>query len=107
MRMGGLWSGLFLAAVWVGALTGTAVAEDGKAIFDAKKCINCHSIGAQKGPMAKIGGSLDGVGSKRDAAWLKGFLTDPKSKMPEGKMSNPKLNEQEIDSLAQYLLTIK
>ena len=57
--------------------------------------------------MAKLGGPLDGVGAKRDAAWLKGYLTDPKSKIPNSKMPKQKLTEQEIDDLTQYMLSLK
>ena len=101
--------GFFLAALWLGAGAGTALAgaEDGKKIFDAKKCINCHSLGDQKGPMVKLGGPIDGVGGKRDAAFLKGYLSDPKSKIPNAKMPKQALNDKEIDDVVQYLLSLK
>ncbi|HEX7408381.1 MAG TPA: c-type cytochrome [Candidatus Binatia bacterium] len=98
-----------LTAFWFSAGAGTAMAaaEDGKKDFEAKKCISCHSLGSQKGAMAKLGGPLDGVGGKRDAAWLKGYLTDPKSNMPNAKMPKQKLTEKEIDDLVQYMLSLK
>jgi cytochrome c2 len=101
--------GLLVTSLWFLAGTGTvfAGAEDGKKAFEAKKCINCHSLGSEKGPMAKLGGPLDGVGAKRDAAWLKGYLTDPKSKIPDSKMPKQKLTEQEINDLTQYMLSLK
>ncbi len=101
--------GLLAVAVWLTAGTGTvfAGADEGKKVFEAKKCISCHSLGSEKGAMAKLGGPLDGVGSKRDAAWLKGYLADPKSKIPNAKMPKQKLSEKEIDDLTQYTLTLK
>jgi cytochrome c2 len=98
-----------VTAFWLGAGIGTATAaaEDGKKIFEAKKCINCHSLGTQKGPMVKLGGPLDGVGGKRDAAWLKGYLTDPKSQLANAKMPKTALTEKEIDDLVQYMLSLK
>ena len=50
---------------------------------------------------------LDGVGTKRDAEWLKGYLADPKSAMPDAKMPKMKLSEQQLDDLVAYMLTLK
>lgn len=101
--------GLLAVAVWLTAGAGTvfAGADEGKRVFEAKKCISCHSLGSEKGAMAKLGGPLDGVGAKRDAAWLKAYLADPKSKIPNAKMPKQKLDEKEIDDLTQYTLTLK
>ena len=100
---------MFVAALCWCAGVGTAFAgaEDGKKLFDGKKCIACHSLAQQKGAMAKVGGALDGVGAKRDAAWLKGYLADPKSKVPNAKMPKQKFTDQEIDALAEYMLSLK
>jgi mono/diheme cytochrome c family protein len=101
--------GLLVTSLWLTASAGTvfAGAEEGKQTFEAKKCINCHALGSAKGPAAKVGGPLDGVGAKRDAAWLKGYLTDPKSKIPNSKMPKQKLTEKEIEDLTQYMLSLK
>ncbi len=101
--------GLLMVALWltVGAGSARAAAEDGKKVFAGKKCISCHSLGAEKGAMAKLGGPLDGVGAKRDAAWLKGYLVDPKSQIPNAKMPKQNLNDKDVDELVQYLLSIK
>jgi mono/diheme cytochrome c family protein len=109
MRKGQVVGGLLVASLWLLAGTGTvfAGADEGKKVFETKKCITCHTLGSEKGPMAKLGGPLDGVGTKRDAAWLKGYLTDPKSKIPNAKMPKQKLTEKEIDDLVQYVLTLK
>ena len=109
MRKRQMVGGLLVASLWLTAGAGTvfAGADEGKKDFAAKKCINCHTLGSEKGPMAKLGGPLDGVGAKRDAAWLKGYFTDPKSKIPDSKMPKQKLTEQEIDDLTQYMLSLK
>jgi mono/diheme cytochrome c family protein len=101
--------GLLVTSLWLLAGAGTvfAGAEDGKKAFEAKKCITCHSLGSEKGTMAKLGGPLDGVGAKRDAAWLKAYLVDPKSKVPNSKMPKQNLTEKEIDDLTQYMLSLK
>jgi mono/diheme cytochrome c family protein len=83
-----------------------AGSAEGKGLYEPK-CRSCHSIAGQGGKMAKLGGPLDGVGAKRDAAWLKAYVADPKSKIPESKMPKLKLSDQEIDDLVAYLLTLK
>jgi nitric oxide reductase subunit C len=80
--------------------------EEGKALYD-KKCKACHSIGTERGKMADQGGPLDGVGSKRDAEWLKKYLTDPKSVMPEAKMPKMKMTDQELADYIAYMLSLK
>ena len=79
---------------------------DAKALFD-KKCKTCHSIGGVGGPMAKMGGPLDSVGTKHDAAWFKAYFENPKSKMPEAKMPKIKMSDAEWDAMVKYMLTLK
>jgi mono/diheme cytochrome c family protein len=81
--------------------------EEGKQLFADKKCITCHSLGDQKGAAAQMGGSLDQTGAKRDAAWMKSYLSDPKSVMPDAKMPKQKLTEKELDDLVAYMLSLK
>ena len=83
-----------------------ASADDGQALYD-KKCKSCHSIGGQGGKFADKGGPLDGVGSKRDEAWLRAYFADPKSKIPDAKMPKLKLAPAEWDALVKYMLTLK
>jgi mono/diheme cytochrome c family protein len=87
-------------------LCGTAWAADGGAVYE-KKCKACHSIAGAGGPMAKAGGPLDGVGTKRDQAWLHEYLKDPKSKMPNAKMPKLSLAGDEFDAVVGYLLSLK
>ena len=85
---------------------GPAWAADGAAVYD-KKCKACHSIAGVGGPMAKTGGALDGVGSKRDAAWIKAYIKDPKAKDPNAKMPKMMLGDDDLDAVAGYLMTLK
>lgn len=90
-----------------GALTASIVrAEDGKALYD-KKCKSCHSIAGDGGKFADKGGPLDGVGGKRDEAWLRAYFADPKSKIPDAKMPRLKLTPAEWDAIVAYMLTLK
>jgi nitric oxide reductase subunit C len=95
-----------LVAVGGSATLARGGADEGKALYE-KQCKVCHSIGADKGKLADKGGPLDGVGAKRDAAWLKKYLTDPKAAVPDAKMPKMKLTDQQLDDLVAYLLTLK
>ncbi len=95
---------LVIAAV-LGCST-AAWAADAPAVYD-KKCKACHSIAGAGGPAAKTGGPLDDVGSKRDVAWLRDYLKDPKSKLPTAKMPKLNLPDEDVNALVAYLLTLK
>jgi cytochrome c2 len=92
--------------VTLGILGGTAWSAEAPAVYN-KKCKTCHSIGGVGGPMAKLGGPLDDVGSKRDEAWLRAYFKDPKSKIPNAKMPALKLSDEEWNELVKYMLTLK
>jgi nitric oxide reductase subunit C len=81
-------------------------AAAGKAAYD-KQCKVCHSIAGDAGKMADKGGPLDGVGSKRDAAWIEAYLRDPKSKIPDAKMPKMKLTDEQIADHVAYMLSLK
>lgn len=78
--------------------------EEGKKTFDEKRCMVCHSLGWAGGAQAKLGGPLDDVGNKRDAAWLKALLTDPQISHPFPKQG---LTDKEREDLITYLLSLK
>jgi mono/diheme cytochrome c family protein len=101
---GRLWAVLVTLATSAGLAYGGA--DEGKALYE-KQCKVCHSIKGDAGKMADKGGPLDGVGTKRDAKWLKAYLADPKSQMPDAKMPKLKLSEQQLDDLVAFLLTLK
>ncbi|HZP43657.1 MAG TPA: cytochrome c [Candidatus Binatia bacterium] len=95
-----------LGTLFASASLALAGADEGKALY-AQKCAVCHSIGGEGGMMKAKGGPLDGVGAKRDAAWLKAYIPDPKSKMPDAKMPKMSLTAQQIDDLVAYMQTLK
>ena len=82
-------------------------AEGGGQEIYEKKCKLCHSIKGEGGKQAEKGGPLDGVGSKRDRAWLEKYLQDPKATLPESKMPKLKYTDDELKAVVDFLLTLK
>ena len=101
--------GVVCLALWrivAVAVTAAVRAEDVQALYD-KKCKLCHSIKGEGGKQADKGGPLDGVGAKRDRAWLEAYLTDPKSKMPDAKMPKFKYTPEELKAFVDFLSNLK
>jgi mono/diheme cytochrome c family protein len=95
-----------ILALVAGSVPAWAGMDEAKAFY-AEKCKVCHSIGGDAGKMAATGGPLDGVGAKRDAEWLRAYLTDPKSKMPNAKMPKIKMTDQQLQDQVDYMLSLK
>jgi cytochrome c2 len=92
-----------MAAVVVGLLlAGPVWGIDEQAYYD-KKCKVCHTLNGVSGPKAKVGGPLDGVGSKRDEAWIRLYLTDPKAAMPDAKMKRIKMTPEQLDAMVRFM----
>jgi mono/diheme cytochrome c family protein len=92
------------AGVWR-TLSAAGDATSGAAVYKASRCSMCHQIAGAGG---KMGGSLDAVGSKRDAEILRKIVKDPKAVDPKSRMkAYPSLSEKEMDDLVAYLLTLK
>jgi nitric oxide reductase subunit C len=53
------------------------------------------------------GRPLDGVGTKRDAAWLEKYFREPKSAIPDAKMPKLKYTDEELKTLVDYMLSLK
>ncbi len=81
-----------------------AQVEEGKKIYGEMKCSMCHKIDGVGG---KIGPELSGVGSRKDAEWIKGFLKDPKSVIPDTKQPPFKGTDEQLDAVVAYLMSLK
>ena len=99
------WMKFLVAPILLAANPATA-GEDVKPLYD-KYCKVCHSIAGDSGKQAEKGGSLDGVGSKRDKVWLRAYLADPKSVLAESKMPKLKMTDAELDAYVDYMLSLK
>ena len=71
-----------------------------------QKCELCHSVGGKGGKKADVGGPLE-AGAKRDEAWLRKYIADPKSVMEGAKMPKFNLAPADMDALVKYILSLK
>lgn len=121
--------GLFIVSAFL--TTGIAIAADGKAIVDSKKCGSCHKM---QGPPDKTiadvlkrkAPDLFYAGSKFKKEWLEKFLQKPTMIRPAGtiyvnniKMGEKKdeigdvkpcasnLSDKEAHEVTEYLMTLK
>lgn len=67
-------------------------------------CSACH---AMNGVGGIVGPSLDGVGTRRDFAWISTWLRDPMAVKADSKMPKLPLTEVEIQQLATFLSNVK
>lgn len=67
-------------------------------------CIACHTLEGQGG---KIGPVLDGVGSRRDANFIRTWLKDPTAVKADSKMPKLPLSENDITELTAFLSLLK
>ena len=90
----------------------TKDAEVGRALYDKLNCATCHTIGGGGG---KIGPPLDGIGARRDAAFMTGHLTNPQehaTKYPELHGGKPSImpptnaTPEQTRQLVAYLMTL-
>jgi len=78
----------------------------GGAVFQAKGCMNCHSL---KGTGGTFGPALDKVGTGMSAEEIGKYVRNPKSVNPGSKMPPQKdnLSERELGEVARFLATLK
>lgn len=83
----------------------TLIAQ-GKGIFSAKGCSDCHAAGSSRGP------DLSHIGAEKSQSaletWVRNpvVLTNPASK-PTPHMPSLNLSEKEAQALTAYLSTLK
>ncbi|MDA8234727.1 MAG: c-type cytochrome [Clostridia bacterium] len=101
--------GMVIPAGKAAKVTATAsgdpnVVQLGLKTIEANACRSCHTINGEGGSFAT---DLSKIGAKRDVKWLKDYLTDPKSVMPDTQMPVVPLSAEEIAAVASYLATQK
>jgi len=78
-------------------------AVQGALVYQTNHCDACHQI---NGTGKRLGPLLDGVGQRRDRAWLEKHFADPRSMSPGSMMPPYKFSAQDMDAICQYLLQL-
>ena len=74
-------------------------------IINANECLSCHTINAVGG---SVGPSLSKEGAKgRSVNWLKVQISDPSAHYPSGIMPRFHLKPAQLETVAQYLESLK
>lgn len=78
--------------------------QAGWKIYKAKNCRNCHTIGDSGG---KSGPNLTHVASRRDVKYFIELLKNPKAINKKSRMPQPRLDDEQIKFLVEYMKTLK
>ncbi len=77
----------------------------GKQLYEVKyQCQSCHTIGSTGG---YVGPNLSNVGNWIKPAWVETWLKNPQALVPDTIEPHRDFTDQEIQSLAAYLMTLK
>jgi mono/diheme cytochrome c family protein len=80
--------------------------ETGRLLFRSVGCLGCHTRGDVAGlPEERFAPDLDGLGSKRTAAWLGEYLHHPRRGGPSTHRADVRLSSDDAAHLAAYLVT--
>lgn len=120
-----LWANLAMTALLTSALTTPATAADaakapnGKPVFTQYKCNSCHTIESQaivkKADAAEKDGpavgrrppDLSGVGVKRTAAWIEGYLLKKEMIETRKHIKRFRGTDGELKTLSAWLESMK
>ena len=75
----------------------------GATIYQSNHCDACHEI---NGVGPRLGPALDGVGQRRDRAWLEKHFDDPAGVVKGSIMPPYKFTPENLDALCKYLLQL-
>jgi cbb3-type cytochrome oxidase cytochrome c subunit len=101
----------------VGANKDASAKKPGQIVFENQGCTKCHSLteggepGAEggRGPGGK-GPNLAKVGANHDKTWIAEHIRNAKTHKPMSRMPEypeAKLNEKDLNTLAEYLAGLK
>ncbi len=80
-----------------------AFAVDGAMLYQEKFCGSCHQV---NGVGMKVGPGLNGVGTRRTAAWLAQNFREPQKMSPGTMMPPYPFPAKDMDNMIGYLLTL-
>ena len=101
-------AGILIVGLTAGAaaqvMAQDAAVTKGRAVFEAQKCLMCHSVDG-KGNKNK---PLDGVGSTLKPEEIKKWITAPKDMKADSKMkAYPSIPAGDLDALVAYISSLK
>ncbi len=76
--------------------------EAGRALFEEKGCIGCHSLGGKGGT---VGPALDEVAKRRNTDWIVAHFRNPQAVTPGSVMPRFDFSDEQIRALTEFLLT--
>ncbi|RMD88335.1 MAG: hypothetical protein D6813_12270 [Calditrichaeota bacterium] len=90
------------------SLAGAPDVSHGKALMKKYQCVNCHYIrNFSETKLFRPAPRLVGIGSKVNDKWMRRWLKDPKSYLPNARMPKFQIEDKYIDALIGYLMTSK
>ncbi len=79
--------------------------DEGAWIYESIGCLACHSEMEEDGKVH--GPNLAGIGDKTNYEYLVGWLLSPKEHQPKTKMPDMRLDEEDAQYIASFLMTLK
>jgi mono/diheme cytochrome c family protein len=86
--------------------SGVADPKKGRAYFEERGCLGCHSVAAEGWMANQHGPDLSHVGSKVGPEWLYSWIMDPKSYFPTTVMPDLRLSPEEGWDITAWLMTL-
>jgi cbb3-type cytochrome oxidase cytochrome c subunit len=86
--------------------SGAADPEKGRAYFEERGCLGCHSVSAEGWMANQHAPDLSHIGSKVDPEWLYSWIMDPKSYYPTTVMPDLRLSPEEGWDITAWLMTL-
>jgi len=76
----------------------------GEQVYKVQKCHICHKIQGRGGSRGR---ELDALGERRDRDWLRAYVPDPRSRLPDSRMpAFNKIDRSDLEALLDYLMTL-
>lgn len=88
----------------VDGLKGGDFIGQGVEIFRDRGCTGCHKTKGFEDE--RIGPSLSNVGKKVNYNWLVKWLKNPKEYLPQGRMPNFMLSDEDVSAIADFLMSL-
>lgn len=88
---------------WEREIPGNKHLTQGRQLMEKSGCIGCHNIRDSQKP-ERIAPSLEGIGSKVNAAWLYRWLKNPNDYLSHTRMPNFHLSDDEATGMVAFLM---